>query len=119
MSERKKLVAQRKWKQKRKRKNLYFSFCLFFAILIGIPVFGFSAKASSMSDSETAYKYYTSIQIEPGYSLWSIAEENYTRHFSSKKAYIREIKQINGLKNENLTSGQYLIIPYYSYDFIG
>ncbi len=62
----------------------------------------------------TAEKYYKSIQIQPGDSLWSIAEENRDAHYASTKDYVKEIKQINSLSSDQIHSGQYLTIAYYN-----
>lgn len=118
MSERRIRNNKRKRNKQLRRNRLYLILSLVVTITISVALFGFSAKASDCEE-QIAYKYYTSIIIEEGDSLWSIANENYTEQFKSKKAYMKEIKEINGLSDEHLISGQYLIIPYYSYEFIG
>ena len=59
-------------------------------------------------------KYYTTIEIESGDTLWSIAQEYRTSEYRSLQAYIDEVKQINGLAGDNITEGCYLTIPYYA-----
>lgn len=118
MSERRIRNNKRKRNQQLRRNRFYLILSLMVTITISIALFGFSAKASN-PDEQIAYKYYTSIVIEEGDSLWSITEKNFTEHFTSKKAYMKEIKEINGLSDETLTTGQYLIVPYYSYEFVG
>lgn len=118
MSERRIRNNRRKRQQELKRKGFFLFLSLVITITISTAFFGFSAKASDPSE-EISYKYYTSIVIKEGDSLWSLAEENWDNHFKSKKAYIEEIKEINGLTDETLISGQYLIIPYYSNEFVG
>ncbi len=75
------------------------------------------AEVASSQESDTqkytAEKYYKSIEIQPGDSLWSIAEENRDKHYTSTKEYVKEIKQINGLYSDQIHSGQYLMIAYY------
>ncbi len=58
-------------------------------------------------------KCYKSIEIQPGDSLWSIAEKNMDAHYTSVNEYIEEIKQINDLHSDLIHSGQYLSIAYY------
>lgn len=60
------------------------------------------------------HKYYTSIEIESGDTLWSIAEQFRTAEYISVQDYIKEVKEINGLSGDSITSGCYLIIPYYA-----
>ena len=118
MSERRIRNNKRKRQQELKRKGMFLILSVIATIIISTLFFGFSAKASD-SQKETCYKYYTSIVIQDGDSLWSLAEKNWDGHFKSKKAYINEIKKINGLSDETLISGQYLVIPYYSNEHVG
>ena len=60
--------------------------------------------------SEIQYKV---IEIHKGDSLWSIANDNMTPGFSDINAYIIEIKNFNQLESSSITSGSYLMIPYY------
>lgn len=60
------------------------------------------------------YKYYTSVYVSQGESLWSIASEYWTKEYPDIQAYIREIKRLNGISSDNIQSGKYLCIPYYS-----
>ncbi|MBR3772108.1 MAG: LysM peptidoglycan-binding domain-containing protein [Clostridium sp.] len=59
-------------------------------------------------------KLVTSVYIEKGDSLWTIAEKYYTEENQSIKAYINEIKTCNHLSSNVIKEGQYLIIPYYA-----
>ena len=60
------------------------------------------------------YKYYTSIEIGEGSSLWDIAEEYITDEYKSIEEYIEEVKEINHLEEDLIYEGAYLCIPYYS-----
>lgn len=74
-----------------------------------------SSKVSASSEN-TLYKYYKSIQVQKGDSLWSIAQEYNTHNTKTIKAYIKEIKQINNLDSSNIREGEYLTVPYNSYN---
>lgn len=117
MSERRIRNNRRKRQQDLRRKGIILLFSIMSVLVISTIFFSFSSKASN-SSNETCYKYYTSILIQDGDSLWSLAEENWDEHFPSKKAYIEEIKKTNNLSDDILISGQYLIIPYYSSEFL-
>ncbi|MDE7224035.1 MAG: LysM peptidoglycan-binding domain-containing protein [Acetatifactor sp.] len=68
---------------------------------------------------DIAYKYFTSIQIEPGDTLWSLADRYADReHYTSRDQYIEEVMTINHLSGEELSAGSYLILPYYSPEFV-
>lgn len=66
-------------------------------------------------DNDILHKYYTSITVQPGDSLWSIAEEHYVLGYDNTADYIEEVMHINHLEDENeIVSGSTLVIPYYS-----
>lgn len=65
----------------------------------------------------TYYKYYTSIQIEAGDSLWNIASRYVCEDVISMNDYIREIQSINSLKGDAIQAGDTLTIIYYSPEY--
>lgn len=72
-------------------------------------------KSSQYSSAPN--KYFKSVQIEKGDTLWSIAKENMdTEHYKNISEYVKEIKKINALVSDRVTAGNYIIIPYYSTD---
>lgn len=73
--------------------------------------------AGNNKKEEPLYKYYTSIEIEPGDSLWSIANEYCYDMDMSVKDYIKELKELNHLSTDSITSGQYLTIMYVSSEY--
>ncbi len=68
---------------------------------------------SSDSAKEKSYKYYTSIVIQKGDSLWSIAEEYMTDEYDGIEEYIWEIRRVNHICGDRIYAGQYLAIPRY------
>lgn len=116
---------QRRFRNKRRRqrqvqKNI--------ALLItaAILVIFFSIAFSSIfahaitAEKEQSFKYYTSIEVKYGETLWSIAEQNMdTDHYSDINAYIKEVKKINLLNEDDIKAGQHIIIPYYTDAFVG
>ena len=71
------------------------------------------------SSSKEAYKYYTSIQVASGDSLWSISENYLTPEHNDRKEFINEVRQLNHLgESEAIHAGEYLVIPYYSFDIL-
>ena len=81
-----------------------------FAFTIVLCMSGSEGKASAQS---TKHKYYTSIQIEDGDSLWSIAEKYAPPESGSYNNFIKEVKQINDLYDNNIEYGCSLVIPQY------
>ena len=50
--------------------------------------------------------------IQPGDTLWNIAEETMTSEYSSVPEYVKVLKEINSLDSDQLEAGQNLIIAY-------
>ena len=85
-------------------------------ILFVVLAFAFSSKAKD--GSVELNKYYKSITIEYGSSLYSIACEYADSSKGTIDDYINEVRSINHLsEEEDIYSGQNIIIPYYSYEF--
>jgi len=65
------------------------------------------------ADLSVTQKYYKSIRIEYGDTLWDIAKQYMDGHYESIYEYIDEITEINGLVSDNIHEGCYLTIVYY------
>lgn len=80
-------------------------------ILLGSSI---NALASSDKDISSYNKYYVSIRVESGDTLWTIADK-YVEGFNlSKTDYIQEVCQINGISEDNIKAGDHIVVPYYS-----
>ena len=86
--------------------------CMLFIIFL-VTIVLFSVKAKASTSTET-YKYYTSYEVKKGDSLWSIANTYSQNGYNSNEAYVKEIKQINHLLDDDITEGETLVITYYS-----
>lgn len=60
-------------------------------------------------------KYFTTYDVENGDTLWSIAAEMVVENpeYPSVRKYIAEVKSINNLYSDKITSGNTLVIPYF------
>ncbi|MCM1468464.1 MAG: LysM peptidoglycan-binding domain-containing protein [Alistipes sp.] len=76
-----------------------------------------SAVFAYNKSADKIYRYYTSIEIKPGDSLWSIASVYCADMDMSVSDYIKEIKRLNRLSSDSITSGQYLTIIYASDEY--
>lgn len=63
--------------------------------------------------SPSREKLATSVRIEKGDTLWSVAERYMTEEYSDINTYINEIKRSNGLTSDVIHEGAYIIVPYY------
>lgn len=87
-------------------------------VAIAIIAASFSSQAND-EDHMATYKYYKSIEIQKGDTLWSIANSySDTNHYASTTEYIKEVRNINSLTSDNIIAGSYIIVPYYSYEFV-
>lgn len=59
-------------------------------------------------------KYYTSIRIDEGDNLWSIAKTYNHNSGMTTSEYIKELKSMNRLKDDKIHAGNYLTIVYFS-----
>ena len=100
----------------RKRRQVQIIASMVGVIMLTVFTLSMSAgKLSAKSDlSSHTYKYYTTVYVETGDSLWSIASEYATEEYSDLDMYIAEVQQINGLKGTQLQHGSYICVPYYS-----
>lgn len=72
------------------------------------------AKAENSSESVSVQqKYYKSIVINPGDTLWGIAEEYMDEHYHATCDYVEELMKINDLTTDEIHAGQYLTVTYY------
>lgn len=111
---------RRKIRRQREIRRKCFMGIMAFVIVIGLAV----SYTTIISDASTelgdiSFKYYTSVEVNYGDSLWSIAEQYMSgEHYKNQKEYIAEVVSINHLQTEDITAGQNLIVPYYSDVFV-
>lgn len=115
----------RAYKRRKRRqqmlRNRIFSAVVTVCLVLAFAVGYYSIKSSANTgDEQVSFKYYTSVTVEQGDTLWSIADEfiDYNQ-YKSKAAYIAEVQSINHLDDTaDIITGQALIVPYYSYEFV-
>ena len=100
----------------RKRRQVQLLVSIVAVIILSISTFIISAgKINAESDlTKNSYKYFTTVYVESGDSLWSIASKYATEEYRDLDMYIEEVKQINNLSGSKLNQGSYICVPYYS-----
>ncbi|WWR14568.1 LysM peptidoglycan-binding domain-containing protein [Lachnospiraceae bacterium JLR.KK008] len=112
MSERR-IKRNRLRRQKERRKNILL-FIMTVCLVISLSFSARSMLSNAQSQSRPVeYKYYASISVQEGDTLWAIAERYMGTHYECIEDYVKEICQINALENEQIRAGTYLIVPYY------
>ncbi|MDO4440131.1 MAG: LysM peptidoglycan-binding domain-containing protein [Eubacteriales bacterium] len=102
--------------RRKKKITVVITFFLFF----GCFLFGsfLSLAQNTRTEEPVMFKCYKSIVIQPGDSLWSLAEDYTDSESRSEiKSYIRELKEINQLDSEKIQTGEHLIVSYYTTEF--
>lgn len=115
----------RAYKRRLRRQREIMRRCITFTMTICLIVVGAISYHSISSSANTGkdelnFKYYTSITVAHGETLWDIADKyiDYDM-YENKSEYIAEVQNINHLSEEcNIRSGQILIVPYYSNNFL-
>ena len=101
------LMRSRRVAVKAQRRTFMLGLMVLTVIVIGSVLLG--TIRTQAAPAEPSYKYYTSIQIQKGDTLWNITDD-----YDSMDEYMEEICAINHILPGDIHSGQYLTIPYYS-----
>ena len=105
----------------RRRRIVRRQFALLMLVLT-IIVFALVFMANSfMSDAQSdnftpEYKYYKSVTVHTGDTIWDIASDNYSaEHYDNIAKYISEIKELNNISDTTkVYAGECIVIPYYA-----
>lgn len=80
-------------------------------IILGTSMIAFADSKNQIPEQK---KYYTSIQIQPGDTLWDIAKEYTLGTDVTVEEYIDEICRINEINRDQICSGDYIVVSYYA-----
>lgn len=120
MNDREYRIYKRNIRRRReiKRRLVLFAATVFLTFICAVSYH--SIKSSANSGDGMNFKYYTTITVQSGETLWSIADDyiDYSQ-YKNKNAYISEVMSINHIADASgIISGQKLTVPYYSSEFI-
>lgn len=87
---------------------------IFFILMSVILYQNKSAREHGSRRAGEREECYVSIQVAPGETLWEISSRYYSSEYKSMKKYIRRIKYLNHMLDEEISAGAYLIVPYYA-----
>ena len=80
-----------------------------------LSAFIFFSTRADAENSKQLHTYYTSYEIQPGDTLWTIADKYMTADSPDKATFINTIKRLNHISTDNITAGRHLIIQYAAY----
>lgn len=109
-------------KTKNKKYNLKKTITVFLLLIVATIFSGIFMKATVIKASDDQmpkrYKYYTTICLESGTTLWDIANEYAGLEYDDPRTYIQEVININHLSSADfIKSGETICIPYYSEEY--
>ena len=112
------ILKNRIRRQREMKKNFLILIMTVCLIVTGsLSLSGFRANAKDDA-AETSYKYYKSVFVGNNDTLWSLAKEYMDEtHYDSIADYIGEVRSINGLPDDTIRYGTYLIVPYYDSEY--
>lgn len=99
-------------KELRKRASLVIAGLILVLAGIAVLFFGKDSGSAEVEASTVQQKYYTSIEVESGDTLWTLAE-NYGKRYQDYDVFIDEVRTINQLHGDQITAGANLLIPVY------
>lgn len=115
----------RAYKRRLRRQRCFIRRCIMALVtlcIILVCTVSYHAIQSSASTADQAvkFKYYTTITVDAGETVWDIADEFIDHEmYKNKNAYIAEVASINKLDADcTIKAGQHLIVPYYSDEFV-
>ena len=114
VQERNERAKMKKRRQIVKRRMILLLAALFIITVGSIVCGSIFSSAKDPAIDIPYHKYYKSIIIEQGDSLWSIAQEYRTDAYEDIQEYIDEIIQLNGLQSTTIHEGQHLVVAYYN-----
>lgn len=120
MTDRELRAYKRRLRRQREIRRRCMMLLMTFCLVMVCAVSYHSIKSSANTGDDLNFKYYTNITVGYGETLWEIADEyiDYDQ-YKDKNAYIEEVRSINHLDADaTIKAGQYLVVPYFSSDFV-
>ncbi len=85
-------------------------------LLLGCGTIRTSAKQRPADETSGANKHYISYMVQPGDTLWSIAENYADPEAVTVSDYMTEVRKINGMSGTRIVAGRKMIIVYYEHE---
>lgn len=84
---------------------------IFTAVILAIVISGCFSKAKA---ADNYYKYFKSVTVKSGETLYDYADQYADFHYDSAEEYIKEVAKINKINPDKIVAGNNIIVPYYS-----
>lgn len=109
----KKMIIKTKRAQKKHRFNVsgILAIVAAFVVIVSCTISD-SILSLAQEDNEIQGKFYKSITIEKGDTLWEIAEQYLTDDYTSVQEYVYALKEMNNMNSDLIFAGDKLIVAY-------
>ncbi len=109
-------IAENKKRRLRIVRNRRIALGLIIAVIVFTTSFITAVLMSKAQSDVVAVKYYTQITVGSGDTLSGLAARYMSDDYRSIGAYIKEVRRINHLgEEEELIAGTNVVVPYYSF----
>ena len=109
----KRIMKNRRRRNRQLKQRLLIS--AFIVTLFVILAFFLYSTKSMASNEEPLFKYYKSVQIQSGDTLYDLSAEYVNPAMNDVDSFIEEVRYINNLEEDSyLYEGNYIIVPYYA-----
>ena len=107
------IINNRRRRNKQLKQRLLISA---FVVSLFVILLFFLMSTKSMADNkEPLFKYYKSIQVQPGDTLYDLSQEYVNTEMNDVDSFIDEVRYINNLEEDScLYEGNYIVVPYYA-----
>lgn len=114
------IIRRKRCNSKRWRKISTVAIATSLLVIVCCGLFGsfLSSAHSNREEKPVNFKYYKSVTIEQGDTLWAIAEEYITDDYDSIEEYISAIKKLNNLHGNTIKAGDKIMVAYNDTDFL-
>ncbi len=84
-----------------------------FAVMVAVMWFSSIQVFEGEEEMVIVNKYYKTICVEAGDTLWDIAGEYVEGTDVSRQEYIEEVCELNGLNPDEIQAGEHIVVAYY------
>ena len=107
---------KRERERQRRRLQVYRRKAVMLAVFFLLCINAGSLMTNAFADEgkqEEIMPRWTSVRIQAGDRLWSIADRYAKKSPMTTEEYVEELKRMNGLSSDTIHAGNYLAVVYY------
>lgn len=108
-------IRNNKIRRNRELRRRLLIFAVSLILFVSLVFIFFSSKSVASNEAEEIlYKYYVTVTVEPGDTLYDLSLEYVNPEFNNSRSFIDEVKFINNINDEDsLIAGEMIFVPCY------